>query len=232
MEAVTGAEVMAIVTELLDKFIVGVGCLVNVGNVTFSIDEFNCDELITVTEVVIRTREVLDKRLVEETSDVVLEDLVNKGVPVIVELFTWGVEGTSVVTFDKDAVILLVLIDGMIVELKTIVSDLFGDDTMLELFLSLVVVGSDKLDITVTGEGTPVVAVLVINVEFSDGLVAEDNVLLKICVVLLDITAVELFTVKVCVKIGELKIEDGEKVVALLLKLATLDDWITVIVNN
>lgn len=89
METVTGTEVLAIVTELLDKFIVRVGCLlVNIGNVTFSVDEFNCDELITVTEVVMRTREVLDKRLVEETSDVVLEDFVNKGVPVIVELFT------------------------------------------------------------------------------------------------------------------------------------------------
>lgn len=100
------------------------------------------------------------------------------------------------------------------VELKTIVDDLFGDSAMSELFIVLVVAGGDKLEVIITDEEMLVVAVLVINVEFSDGVVTADDVLLTICVAFLDITGVELVTVNVGVKIGELKIEVGEKVVA------------------
>lgn len=109
------------------------------------------------------------------------------------------------------------------------VTDLFGDSSMPGLLIDLVV-ASDELKIVGTDEEMPVVAVLVIKVEFSVGVVVKDNVLLKICVTLLDITIVELF--KVSVRIGELKVEVGEKVVAWLLKLAKLDDCTTVLLNS
>lgn len=87
-ENVTGIDVFTMIIELLDKFTVEVGWLVDLGNVTFSTDEFNCDELIIVNEIVLRTCEVLDKRLVEETSVVLLEDTVKEDVLIITELFT------------------------------------------------------------------------------------------------------------------------------------------------
>jgi len=39
------------VTELFDALTVGVGIVVNVGDVTFGADEFNCDVLLDITEV-------------------------------------------------------------------------------------------------------------------------------------------------------------------------------------
>lgn len=101
-EIVTGIDVFTMVIKLLDKFTVEVGWLVNIGNVTFSTDEFNCDELRIAKEVVVRTCEVLDKILVKETSVVLFEDTAKEDVP---ELFTCDVEGTSEVTFDKGEVI-------------------------------------------------------------------------------------------------------------------------------
>lgn len=109
------------------------------------------------------------------------------------------------------------------------VADLFGDTSMPELFIDLVV-ASDELKVVGTEGEMPVVAVLVIKVEFSDGVVVKDNVLFKICVTFLDITVVELF--KVCVRIGKLKVEVGRKGVVWLLKLAKLDDWTTVLLNS
>lgn len=103
-EVVTGTDVLAMVIELLDIITAGVVCLVDDGNVAFSVDEFNCDELIIVTEVMVRTCDVLDKRLVGKINVVLLEDTVNEDVLIITELFTCGVEGKSVVTFDEDVV--------------------------------------------------------------------------------------------------------------------------------
>ena len=113
-------------------------------------------------------------------------------------------------------------------ELETNVADLFGDITKIELFLSLVVVGNDKLEIKGTDKEMLGDAVLVINVEFSDGVVSNNDVLLANCVALLDNIGVEL----VPVKIEELKIEVGEILVIELLNLVMLEDWTTVLLNN
>lgn len=86
-DIVTNTDVVAMVTELFDVIIVGVGCLVNVGNVTFGDDEFNCD-----------------KRLVEATSVVTLDDTANEEVLVTSVLFICGVEGIRTVTFDTGVV--------------------------------------------------------------------------------------------------------------------------------
>lgn len=56
----------------------------------------------------------------------------------------------------------------------------------------------------------------------------KDDVLLTNCVAFLDNTGVEL----VPIKIEELKIEVGEILVIELLKLVTLKDWTTVLLND
>lgn len=84
----------------------------------------------------------------------------------------------STVTFDKG----VVLIDGIIDELETKVADSFGDITKDELFCALVVVGNGKLEIKDTDKEMLGDAVLVVNVEFSDGVVTKDDVLLTNCV--------------------------------------------------
>ena len=111
-----------------------------------------------------------------------------------------------------------------------IAADLFGDNAKLELFLA--VAGSEKLEGIRADEEMSVVAVLAVNVEFCNGVMAEDNVMLMICDMFLDNPVVELFTVKVGVILKEVKIEVSKKVVAWLLKLATLDDGITVLLND
>lgn len=92
-DIVTNTDVVAMVTELFDVIIVGVGCLVNVGNVTFGDDEFNCF-----------------KRLVEATSVVTLDDTANEEVLVTSVLFICGVEGIRTVTFDTGVVTTMELI--------------------------------------------------------------------------------------------------------------------------
>lgn len=87
-------------------------------------------------------------------------------------------EVTSTVTFDKG----VVLIDCIIDELETKVADSFGDKRKDELFLALAVVGNGKLEIKDTDKEMLGDAVLVINVEFSDGVVTKDDVLLTNCV--------------------------------------------------
>lgn len=86
------------VIKLLETAVIlGVSCMVKVGEVTFGIDEFNCamDELI-VTEVdrnVVSTGEALDKRLGEETKAVLLKDKGTEELATAVELFLWDTEG-------------------------------------------------------------------------------------------------------------------------------------------
>lgn len=172
----------------------------------------------------VRASEGLDKRPVEAISVVMLEDTANWEVLVTSVLFTCGVDGISTVTFDKG----VVLIDGTVGELKTNVADSFGDITKIELFLVPVVAGKDKLEIKGTDKEMLGDAVLVVNVEFSDGVVTKDDVLLTNCVAFLDNTGVEL----VPIKIEELKIEVGEILVIELLKLVTLKDWTTVLLND
>lgn len=116
----------------------------------------------------------------------------------------------------------------MMGEIETNVADSFGNNTNIELFLALVVVGNDKLEIKGTGKEMLGDAVLVINVEFSDGVVTEDDVLLATCVAFLDNSSVEV----VGFKIKELKIEVDVKLVIELLKLVTLEDWTTVLLND
>lgn len=84
----------------------------------------------------------------------------------------------STVTFDKG----VVLIDGIIDELETKVADSFGEITKDELFCALAVVGNGKLEIKDTDKEMLGDAVLVVNVEFSDGVVTKDDVLLTNCV--------------------------------------------------
>lgn len=167
--------------------------------------------------------EGLNKRLVEVIS-VILEDTANCEVLVTSVLFTCGVEGIKTVTFDKG----VILNDGTVDELETNVADSFGDITKIEPFLVLVVVGNDKLETKGTDKEMLGDAVLVINVKFSDGVVTKDDVLLTNCVAFLDNTGVEL----VPVKIEEMRIEVCEKPVIGLLKLVTVEDWTTVLLND
>lgn len=142
---------LATVTKLLAIVTVAVGCLVNVGDVTSGVDEFNFDVLI-VTEVgrsVVRTGEGLVTRLGEGTSVVLLADTTIEDVLSTAELSTCDVEGISV-TRDEDAVTPNdALIDGMVGALETNVKvDSLGCNATLELFLAVVVVGSNKLEMT------------------------------------------------------------------------------------
>lgn len=139
---------LATVTKLLAIVTAAVGCLVNVGDVTFGVDEFNFDVLI-VTEVgrsVVRTGEGLVTRLGEGTSVVLLADTTNEDVPSTAELSTCDIS----VTCDEDAVTPNdALIDGMVGVLETNVKvDSLGCNATLELFLAVVVVGSNKLEMT------------------------------------------------------------------------------------
>ena len=162
----------------------------------------------------VRFGEALGNRLVEETSDgSVLEETSNEGVLITSELFS-EVEGASVrldkLLVNMEEVINLVLFTARTVnelEINAVVS--FGDTAMLELFLAIAV-ESDKLE--VTDEETLAVAVLVINVEFRDGVRKDDdiiNVVLFLAdtsvvlsldsVTFLDNTIVELFSDNVLV---------------------------------
>jgi len=161
---------------------------------------------------------------VEAINVVLLEVTANWEVLDTAVLFTCGVEGLGTVTFDNG----VILIDGTVGELNTNVADLFGDITKIELFSTLDVVGNNKLVIGGTDKEMLEDAVLVINVEFSDGVVTKDNVPLTTFVALLDNTGVEL----VPIKIEELKTEVGNKTVTELLKLVTLEDWTTVLLND
>ena len=171
----------------------------------------------------VRASEGLDKRLAEVIS-VMLEDTANCEVLVTSVLLNCGVEGIKTVTFDKG----VILNDETMGELVTNVADSFGDITKIELFPALVVVGSDRLEIKGTDKEMLGDAVLVINVKFSDGVVTKDDVLLTNCVAFLDNTGVKLDPVK----IEELRIEVGEKLVIELLKLVTVEDWMTVLLND
>lgn len=172
----------------------------------------------------VRFREALGKRLVEETSDgSVLEETSNEGVLVTSELFS-EVKGASVrleklVVNMEDVINLVLFTEGTVneLEINTVVS--FGDTAMLELFLAIAV-ESDKLE--ETDEETLAVAVLVINVEFRDGVRKDDdiiNVVLFIAdtsvvlsfdsVTFLDNTIVELFNDNVLVI--NVKFSDGVK---------------------
>lgn len=51
MDTVSSIDVVATVTELFDVITMGDGRLLNAGDVTFGIDEFNCDVLILIAEV-------------------------------------------------------------------------------------------------------------------------------------------------------------------------------------
>ena len=113
-------------------------------------------------------------------------------------------------------------------ELETNVADSFGDITTIELFVALVVVGNDILEIKGTDKEMLADAVPVVNVKFIDGLVTKGDVLLTNCVAFLDNTGVEL----VPIKIEVLTIEVGRKLVIELLKLVTVEDWTTVLLND
>ena len=113
-------------------------------------------------------------------------------------------------------------------ELETNVADSFGDITTIELFVALVVVGNDILEIKGTDKEMLADAVPVVNVKFIDGLVTKGDVLLTNCVAFLDNTGVEL----VPIKIEVLTIEVGRKLVIELLKLVTVEDWTTVFLND
>lgn len=172
----------------------------------------------------VRFREALGKRLVEETSDgSVLEETSNEGVLVTSELFS-EVEGASVrleklVVNMEDVINLVLFTEGTVneLEINTVVS--FGDTAMLELFLAIAV-ESDKLE--VTDEETLAVAVLVINVEFRDGVRKDDDIINAVLfiadtsvvlsfdsVTFLDNTIVELFNDNVLVI--NVKFSDGVK---------------------
>ena len=113
-------------------------------------------------------------------------------------------------------------------ELETIVADSFGDIKTIELFVVLAVVGNDKLEIKGTDKEMLADAVPVVNVKFSDGVVTKDDALLTNCVASIDSTGVELAPIK----IEELMIEVGKKLVIELLKLVTVEDWTTVLLND
>ena len=113
-------------------------------------------------------------------------------------------------------------------ELETNVADPFGDITTIELFVTLVVVGNDIFEIKGTDKEMLADAVPVVNVKFIDGLVTKEDVLLTNCVAFLDNAGVEL----VSVKMEELRMEVGEKLVIELLKLVTVEDWTTVLLND
>ena len=113
-------------------------------------------------------------------------------------------------------------------ELETIVADSFGDIKTIELFVALAVVGNDKLEIKGTDKEMLADAVPVVNVKFSDGVVTKDDALLTNCVASIDSTGVELAPIK----IEELMIEVGKKLVIELLKLVTVEDRTTVLLND
>ena len=174
----------------------------------------------------------LDNRLEFKTSIGVLEETPNEDVLITTELLSCDVDGLSV---SEDVINLVLFTEGKVIKLEINVVVLFGGTNMLELFLSLVV-ESEKLVIT---DEALVVAALVINVEFSDGVMTKDDVINVVLfrkdtsdelsidsVAFLDNTTVELFTARVSVK----SVKDGEKTVGLLM-LTMLEDWISVLLK-